>query len=46
MRRIGTSNVALGGPVRIGFDTPGMLVILPVELRGEVVSRLTPGLRA
>jgi thiamine pyrophosphokinase len=29
--RIGTSNVALGGPVRVGFDTGRMLVILPAR---------------
>lgn len=41
--RIGTSNVALGGPLRIGFDAPGMLVILPVDLLGAVVAELLPG---
>lgn len=41
--RIGTSNVALGGPLRIGFDGPGMLVILPAELLGDVVDRLATG---
>jgi thiamine pyrophosphokinase len=30
--RIGTSNEALGGRVRIGFDAPGILVILPRAL--------------
>lgn len=28
--RIGTSNAALGGRMRVGFDGPGMLVILPL----------------
>ncbi len=28
-RRIGTSNQALGGPIRLEFDAPKMLVILP-----------------
>ena len=38
--RIGTSNAATGGVVRIGFDAPRMLVILPVDLLGPVVDRL------
>lgn len=38
--RIGTSNVALGGPLRLGFDAPRMLVILPADLLGPVVDRL------
>lgn len=38
--RIGTSNHAMGGTVRIGFDAPGMLVILPARLLGEVAARL------
>lgn len=29
--RIGTSNRALGGRMRVGFDGPGMLAILPLE---------------
>ena len=41
--RIGTSNVALGGRLRIGFDGPGVLVILPVGLLGDVVARLATG---
>lgn len=41
--RIGTSNVALGGPLRIAFDAPGMLVILPVEMLADVVRRFDPG---
>ena len=42
--RVGTSNIASGGPVRLGFDAPGMLVILPVGMLDEVVARLAPGL--
>jgi thiamine pyrophosphokinase len=38
--RIGTSNAAVGGPVRLGFDAPRMLVILPAALLGRVVDRL------
>jgi thiamine pyrophosphokinase len=38
--RIGTSNVALGGPVRLSFDAPRMLVILPAGLLGAVAERL------
>jgi thiamine pyrophosphokinase len=38
--RIGTSNAATGGLVRIGFDAPRMLVILPAGLLGPVVDRL------
>ena len=38
--RIGTSNAATGGVVRLGFDAPRMLVILPVDLLGPVVDRL------
>ena len=38
--RIGTSNEATGGLVRIGFDAPRMLVILPAGLLGPVVDRL------
>lgn len=41
--RIGTSNEALGGPVRLGFDRPGALVILPRRMLGQVVDRLMPG---
>jgi thiamine pyrophosphokinase len=37
--RIGTSNVATG-PIRIGFDAPRMLVILPGELLERVVAAL------
>lgn len=39
--RIGTSNVATGGRVRLAFDRAGMLVILPVETLGAVVERLS-----
>ena len=38
--RIGTSNAALGGPVRIGFDAPRMLVVLPSDLLGQVAACL------
>jgi thiamine pyrophosphokinase len=38
--RIGTSNEATGGPVRLEFDAPRMLVILPVGLLVPVVHRL------
>jgi thiamine pyrophosphokinase len=38
--RIGTSNAATGGPVRLGFDAPRVLVILPVRALGQVVARL------
>lgn len=38
--RIGTSNVALGGRMRVGFDRAGVLVILPVHLLREVAARL------
>ena len=30
-RRIGTSNAALGGAMRVAFDGPGMLAILPLD---------------
>jgi thiamine pyrophosphokinase len=39
-RRIGTSNVALGGPVRVGFDAPRVLVILPETELGQVAARI------
>lgn len=38
--RIGTSNEAVGGRVRIGFDVRGMLVILPVAHLAAVIARL------
>jgi thiamine pyrophosphokinase len=40
--RIGTSNVALG-PVRLAFDAPRMLVILPETQLGQVAERLASG---
>jgi thiamine pyrophosphokinase len=41
--RIGTSNAALGGRVRLAFDAPAMLVILPAALLGGVARRLSAG---
>lgn len=38
--RVGTSNEALGGEVRLGFDRPGALLILPDRMLPEVVARL------
>ena len=38
--RIGTSNVALGGRVRVGLDGAGMLMILPQRELGQVAARL------
>ena len=38
--RIGTSNAALGGPVRVGFDAPRVLVILPETELGQVAARI------
>ena len=38
--RIGTSNIALGGRVRMAFDAPRMLAILPAALLGPVAERL------
>lgn len=38
--RIGTSNEATGGHLRISFDSSGMLVILPVWTLRRVVERL------
>jgi thiamine pyrophosphokinase len=40
--RIGTSNMATGGRLRLAFDAPGMLVILPEALLAPVVERLAP----
>jgi thiamine pyrophosphokinase len=40
--RIGTSNLALG-PVRLAFDAPRMLLILPEALLGQVAARLGAG---
>jgi thiamine pyrophosphokinase len=39
--RIGTSNAATGGPVRIRLDGPGMVAILPVAALAPVVDRLS-----
>ena len=41
--RIGTSNTALGGPVRIRLDAPKMLVFLPSDSLGPVVAGLRQG---
>lgn len=38
--RIGTSNVALGGRVRVGFDAPSVIAILPGAALGQLVERL------
>ncbi len=38
---IGTSNIALGGPVRLGFDAPKMLTILPVATLPTVIACLS-----
>lgn len=38
--RIGTSNIATGGRMRLAFDRRAVLVILPVEMLGAVVVRL------
>lgn len=38
--RIGTSNEATGGPVRLAFDAPRMVAILPAGLLGPVVAGL------
>jgi thiamine pyrophosphokinase len=40
--RVGTSNRALGGPVRLGFDAPRMLAILPAAELAGVVAALRP----
>lgn len=37
---IGTSNQALGGPVRVGFDAPRVIAILPAAELGPVVAAL------
>ncbi len=39
--RVGTSNQALGGPVTLEFDRPGMLVILPLDALGQMVRILS-----
>lgn len=38
--RIGTSNAATGGRLRIGFDSPAVLVILPVETLPAVAAQI------
>ncbi len=38
--RIGTSNRVVSAPVRLGFDGPGMLIILPRKALGAVVRAL------
>lgn len=46
--RIGTSNRAIGGRVRVGFDAPAIVAILPEACLGQVVSALavsSPGSR-
>ncbi len=40
--RIGTSNTAMGGPVQLSVDVPGLLVILPVDK----LDQLREGLQA
>lgn len=42
-RRIGTSNEAVGGPVTLSFDRPGMLLILPREHLDAVLTWSEPG---
>ncbi len=41
--RVGTSNQALGGPVRLQFDRPGMLVILPRARLRPAIDALLAG---
>ncbi len=41
--RVGTSNQALGGPVRLRFDCPGMLVILPRAQLKPAIDALLAG---
>ena len=46
--RVGTSNRALGGRVRVGFSTPAVIAILPEAFLGQVVAALavsSPGSR-
>ena len=38
--RTGTSNEALGGDLRLAFDAPGMIVILPAEMLEPVFATL------
>ncbi len=44
--QIGTSNRVLEGDVRLSFDRPGMLVIVPRVALGAVVRSLAPGAHA
>jgi len=44
--RIGTSNRVTHGPVRLAFDGPGMLVILPRAALGTVVDAFGSAARA
>ncbi|MFN3642063.1 MAG: thiamine diphosphokinase [Gemmobacter sp.] len=41
--RIGTSNAVAEGPVRLAFDAPRMLVILPRRALGPALDALVPG---
>jgi thiamine pyrophosphokinase len=41
--RIGTSNEALGGAVRMGFDRPGAILILPRRVLGQVARIMLSG---
>ncbi|NIZ15690.1 thiamine diphosphokinase [Phaeobacter sp. HF9A] len=43
MSRIGTSNRALGGPMRIEVDGPGLLAILPRECLGALIPAMQAG---
>jgi len=43
--RVGTSNEATGGPLRLAFDRPGALVILPAAMLAQVFARLASGRR-
>jgi thiamine pyrophosphokinase len=38
--QIATSNEALGGPVRVGFDERRVVVVLPARLLGQVIVQL------
>jgi thiamine pyrophosphokinase len=38
--RVGTSNEAMNGPIRLGFDPARMLVILPAEHLPQVAAAL------
>lgn len=42
-RRIGTSNIALGGSVRFSFDRRRVIVVLPAEFLPEVVAMMARG---